>query len=338
MKYDSFDTMPETSGEVSTICVHRRFTAAEISDELPVAGGARETFDKIMTSGNGDRFVRALSELYTDGIDYDELCRVLESGDEAFELCGLNPDGSPATWDGENDDDAPTDDGLDEGVELLTTEGFDRMAGGFPTVVYTVNEDDPDWEEKFQEAQNLVYEVARDLECYDVHLEGGFHSPEGWEEVQLVVDKNYDCDDEEDGNCGCDEEKGIITDLIDKLVQRYGFRKFDFDNYEVDTAVRPKGIIRTFDGDVNGLRHELANTHDFEEPGEIADYLRDNGFNVVDTDGGNGFEAWYIDPSNSEASYMKFRTSQCWDDTYGPCCRLNESTFRIVHPRKVKRQ
>ena len=326
MEYDT----DKVSSEPSRITVYKACTANDILEQIPVDSRAFETIQKIIDLGKGDKFINELTVTYTDGISADELYRILEAGDEAFELCGLNADGSEAEWKPEEPEDE-----LDENVELLTNSalegGFDRMHG-FPTIVYTINEDNPDWEEKFDAIQNVVYDASRNIECYDVHLEGGFHSPEGWEEVQLAVDPCFDCDED-----GCEEDKAAVMDLIERLVTKYGFKELDFNNVEADTAVRPEGEIYVFDGDVDELKNELASTHDFEDPSEIGDYLEDKGFNVVPTDNGHGFEAWYADPENQSAEYLKFQTSQDWDPVYGPVCRLNESTFRVVHPKKLKK-
>ena len=310
---------------------------------VDIGGDAFDTLDKIIKAGKGDLFASELMEIYDGEIDYDELIRILVSGDEAYELCGLNRDGTPDnSWQqDEGDEDEPVEEDVNEELQLIkgSAGDFDRMPEGFPTIVYTVNEDDPDWEEKLEEVENIVYAADSEIESYDIHLEGGFQSPKGGQEIELVIDPVYD-DDEygEDGASTSEEDKGAVMKLIDDLVENHRFRKIDFDSAEVECAYLPDGDIEEYDGDIGALRDKLASTHDFEEPREIKDYLEDAGFNVVDTDGGDGFEAWYEDPESGDASFIKFRTTRCWDDIYGPCCRLNESTFRIVHPKKTERK
>lgn len=316
------------------ICIRRTYTLDDLLVELE--GQAFDTLSTIIDAGAGDVFANAIIENYDNDIEYGELIRIL-TGPEAFELACLNPDGSKSNeaWDS-NIDDEPQEE-LNEEIELIkgSAGDFDRMPEGFPTIVYTVNEDNPDWEEKLAKIENFVYDADSEIESYDIHLEGGFESPRGGQEIELVIDPVYD--DSEDIELH-NEDKDEVLSLINTLKNEYGFREINFDNAEIESAVLPDGEINVYDGDISELRDQLAHTHDFEEPCEIKDYLEDTGFNVVDTDGGKGFEAWYADPNDGRAGYIKFLTNQCWDDIYGPCCRLNESTFKIMHPKKITRR
>ncbi len=326
--YGMIKTDEVTPAEINVV---RKYELKDLLIELE--GKAFDTLDAIIDADAGTEFAQAIYETYGDEIEYGELIRIL-TGPEAFELCGLNPDGSKneEVWGKEIEEEPEKE--LTENVELIkgSAGDFDRMPDGFPTIVYTINEKDPDWEEKFNEIQNIVYDASNEIESYDIHLEGGFETPRGDQEIEFAIDPVYD--DSEDAE-DHEDDKNAVMELIDRLVNEYKFRKINFDDAEIENAVLPNGDIDVYDGDIGALRDELASTHDFEEPHEIHDYLEDAGFNVLDTDNGNGFEAWYKDPENKSASYIKFMTNQCWDPVYGPCCRLNESTFRIIHPKKT---